>query len=91
MIPLDCLVNGVTVCEILNVSKSYVSTLIRRPETGFPKPLDTPGVAGFPLWDVREIVAWRDDPSRRRIRDTRVNREFVNRYNRNNEETGASS
>lgn len=63
-IPLDCLVNGSTICAMLDYSKSYVSTLISRDSAKFPKPLEIPGVAGIPIWDVREVIAWRDSPER---------------------------
>lgn len=80
-IPLDCIVNGATVAGILGVTRAYVSTLIQRPDTGFPTPLDAPGVAGVPLWDVREIVAWRDSPTRKTRRPSEpVNLEYVERY-----------
>lgn len=65
VVPLDCIVNGSTVCALLDYSKSYVSTIINRKSAGFPEPLNVPGVAGIPLWDVREIILWRDSPNRR--------------------------
>lgn len=79
-IPLDCIVNGVTVCAVLGMSKSYVSTMINRGSAGFPKPLDTPGVAGIPLWDIREIVKWRDDPARRAKSAGSVNVAYIEKF-----------
>lgn len=59
MVPADKLVNASMIAVILGVTKSAVSTYQAR-DVGFPKPLDTPGVIGIKLWDVRDIIEWRD-------------------------------
>lgn len=58
-VPLDRLVNATTIAAILGVAKTTVSNWQNRDDT-FPKPLETPGVTGIKLWDVHDIIAWRD-------------------------------
>lgn len=53
------LVNAAGIAEMYGVSRSAVSNWEAR-DARFPAPLQLPGVVGIPLWDRREVIAWRE-------------------------------
>lgn len=81
-VPLDRLVNLTTIAAILGVGKSTAATWrTRDPE--FPKPLATPGVAGVNLWDVQDIIRWRNrHRSAPKKPPTSVDPNYVDKYRR---------
>jgi len=55
---LDQLLNLTGIARLYGVQAPVVANWRTRDPT-FPKPLTTPGVIGIPLWDAREILAWK--------------------------------